>query len=306
MAWQAAAMHRGSLLSGLVCLTALLAACNAPAEAPARLSGLLVNPPLAEVSGLAASRAHPGVLWLHNDGGNTPYLYAVSRRGRLLARMRVLGVPNTDWEDLAAFQLRGTSYLLLADTGDNGGLRRTLQLHVIAEPRSLAQTSLQPAWSIVFRWPDGPRDCEAVAVDAAAGEVLLVSKKRVPAELFSVPLRPRGEGVVRARALGRLAGLSGPGSGAGALAQAPLEAQVTAADIAPDGRQLAVLTYGQLLVYPRRGRESWAQAVGRAPQRRGFSWLPQAEALGWSADGDGVYVTGEITPAPLLWLRTQD
>ena len=28
------------------------------------------------------------------------------------------------------------------------------------------------AWSINFRWPDGARDCEATAVDAANGEVL--------------------------------------------------------------------------------------------------------------------------------------
>ena len=29
--------------------------------------------------------------------------------------------------------------------------------------------TLRPAWSIAFRWPDGARDCEAIAVDAAAG-----------------------------------------------------------------------------------------------------------------------------------------
>ena len=66
---------------------------------------------------------------------------------------------------------------------------------------------LKPAWSIAFRWPDGARDCEAVAVDAARGQILLISKKRQPPELFALPLRPRGSGLQVARKLGTLAGV---------------------------------------------------------------------------------------------------
>ena len=108
-----------------------------------------------------------------------------------VARFRVKGAKNIDWEDLASFDLGGRHYLMVADTGDNGGLRRTLQLHAFEEPARLRDGgTLEPAWSIAFRWPDGPRDCEAVAVDAAAGRVLLVSKKRRPPELFDLPLHP--------------------------------------------------------------------------------------------------------------------
>ena len=53
--------------------------------------------------------------------------------------LRVAGARNTDWEDLAAFELDGRHYLLIADTGDNGGLRRTLQLHVVRRARSAAR-----------------------------------------------------------------------------------------------------------------------------------------------------------------------
>src|SRR3546814_8112412 len=69
------------------------------------------------------------------------------------------------------------------------------------EPASLDEVAqhapLEPAWSIAFRWPDGARDCEAVAVDAQRGEVLLISKKRTPPELFALPLRPRDDGMQR-------------------------------------------------------------------------------------------------------------
>ena len=286
-------------------LCALAAACAAPPPF-AQLSGLILDAKLAEVSGLAASHRHEDVLWVTNDGGNSARLYAISRRGAKLATYRVAGAENTDWEDLASFRLDGRDWLLVADTGDNGGLRRTLQLHVFEEPANLADGVLRPAWTIVFRWPDGEaRDCEAVAVDAATGEILLVSKKRQPPELFSLPLRPRRHGTLVARALGKLAGV--PQGDDDEVAANPelarIRSQVTAADVAPDRHAFALMTYRDVLLYPRRGRETWAQALARNPEVHPLPLLPQAEALAWSAEGQGLYATGEFSPAPLLYLN---
>src|SRR3546814_13731279 len=91
---------------------------------------------LAEISGRAEAQADEGVLWMLDDGGNDPQLFAISTRGGLQATFQVAGVAKTDWEDIAAFELDRRRYLLVADTGDNGGLRRSLQLHVIEEPAS--------------------------------------------------------------------------------------------------------------------------------------------------------------------------
>lgn len=294
----------------ILLLAALLlgaAACSAPSLPFARLAGLVTSRQLGEISGLAASHAHDGVLWAINDGGNPARLYAISRRGRLLARYQVEGASNEDWEDLASFELDGRRYLLLADTGDNGGRRRGFALHVFEEPATLANGTLKPAWTIRARWPDGPRDCEAVAVDAAAGQVLLVSKKRVPPELFSLPLAdPRGA-MVEARRIGRLAGV--PQVGEELRRKDPklaaLFSQVTAADIAPDRRSLAVLTYGSVLFYRRSEGESWADATARAPEAHDIPPIPQAEALAWSAGGGGLYATGEFSPAPIFYLVPQ-
>jgi hypothetical protein len=294
-----------SMTAALLC--ALAAACAAPPPF-AQLSGLILDAKLAEVSGLAASHRHEDVLWVANDGGNGARLYAISRRGAKVATYRVAGAENTDWEDLASFRLDGRDWLLVADTGDNGGLRRTLQLHVFAEPARIADGVLRPAWTIVFRWPDGEaRDCEAVAVDAARGEVLLVSKKRQPPELFSLPLRapPRGSGTLVARALGKVAGV--PEGDTDEVAANPelarIRSQVTAADIAPDRHAFALMTYRDVLLYRRRGREDWAAALSRSPEVHALPLLPQAEALAWSADGRGLYATGEFSPAPLLYLN---
>lgn len=284
-----------------------VAACSPPSLPFARLAGLVTSEQLGEISGLAASRAHADVLWVHNDSGNPARLYAISRRGPLLARFDVKGAKNVDWEDIAAFDLDGRHYLLLADTGDNGGRRRDMALYVFEEPAKLESGTLRPAWTIRARWPDGPRDCEAVAVDAARGEILLLSKKRVPPELFALPLAdPRGA-IREARRIGRLAGV--PQVGEHLRRSDPklaaLFSQVTAADIAPDRRTLAVLTYGSVLFYRRGEGESWADAVMHPPETHDIPLIPQAEALGWSAGGAGLYATGESRPAPLFYLVPQ-
>ncbi|MDI9240528.1 hypothetical protein QLQ15_16610 [Lysobacter sp. LF1] len=284
-----------------------LTACARPAPEPegttrgTRLAGMLLDPQLDEISGLAASRRHPDVLWMLDDGGNPERLFAVGTDGTRLATMRVEGVTKTDWEDIAAFRLDGRDYLLIADTGDNGGLRRSLQLHIVEEPARIENARVRPAWSIAFRWPDGARDCEAVAVDAERGQILLISKKRQPPELFALPLRPRGPALQTAQRLGTLAGVPQPAAEAlrRNAQRARLEGQITAADISPDTRTLAVMTYRWLLLYPRRGNEDWGQTVARAPRVQALPWLPQAEALAWSADGRRLYATGEFIPAPL-------
>ena len=163
----------------------------------------------------------------------------------------------------------------------------------------LENARLKPAWSIAFRWPDGPRDCEAVAVDVERGEILLVSKKREPPQLFSLPLRPAGEDIQTATFLGELAGMPAPSQAEQDDAgRAQFDRHVTAADVSPDGGTLAVMTYRYLLLYPR-GEGTWAEAVTGAPQVSDLPPLPQAEALGWSADGSELYATGEFIPAPM-------
>lgn len=297
-------ISRGAARVSALLVALVLAACAADAPeaaGTARVSGLMLDGELREISGLTVSRRHPDTLWMHDDGGNPARLFAVGRDGERRATFRVEGVPKTDWEDISAFRLDGRDYLLLADTGDNGGLRRTLQLHVIEEPSRLVNARLRPAWSIVFRWPDGARDVEAVTVDPVGRRVLLISKKRQPPELFTLPLEATGERVVVARRIARLRMPDGLARSGGD--RAPLEAQITAADVSPDGTALAAITYRHLLIWSRRSGEDWSAAVGRPPVQRPLPWLPQAEALGWDRDGRHVFVSGEFIPAPLYRIR---
>ncbi len=275
---------------------------SASAYAGATLSGWMADPALPEVSGMAASHAHPGTLWVENDSGNPADIYAVGPDGSVRATLHIDGVRNIDWEDLASFDLDGRHFLLLADTGDNRAIRRTLALHAIEEPAELGDGHVRPAWSIVFRWPDGARDCEAVAVDARTDSILLITKRRVPAQLFRLPLRPRTSGILTAELLGTLAGIPQPTSRdiAGMPRMARYLAEVTAADIAPDRSSIAVLTYRSAYLYRRGPDEDWQHAMSRQPIPLAFGWLPQAEALAFGLDGRSLYVSGEHLPAPIM------
>ncbi len=268
------------------------------------VAGLITDAELSEISGIAVSRNHRNVLWAVNDSGNAARLYALSNRGRRLAAFDVEGVTNIDWEDLSAFVHEGRSYLLIGDVGDNGGVRSSLELILVEEPRTLAAAVVRPVARLAFRWPDGARDCEAVAVDAVRGEILLVSKKRVPAQLFRIPLedlfQPAGK-VSVPEEIARLHGVPQPT--AEELAHEPrlgrFRAQITGAALRDDGL-FAIRTYGDAYVYGRGPHQSWRQALRVPPRALGATFLPQAEAVAFDPRTGDLYLASERVPTPLL------
>jgi len=269
------------------------------------VAGLVTDQAMDEISGMAVSRTYPGRYWAINDSGNTAQLHLMDGSGQHQGSVEALGAGNVDWEDLASFELEGRHYLLVADTGDNGGIRQDLALHVFEEPADLTQPATL-AWTIRFRWPDGPRDCEAAAVDPVRGEVLLVSKKRVPAELFRVPLAHSDQEQVAER-IGTLAGIEQPD--AGDLARSPLygryRAQVTSADLSPNGRVLAVLNYRSIHFLVRGRGDDWKPALARKLPHLVLPWIPQAEAIAFSLDGQEMRVASEQLPSPLVRYRVE-
>lgn len=265
------------------------------------LSALITDARLPEISGLAVSRRHPGIVWVHNDSYDANAVFAVDRDGTVRATL-VLPVPNIDWEDIASYERDGKAFLLIADTGDNGGVRKELVLHEVEEPDELRDSATQTVRSIRFRWPDGARDCEALAVDVADDSIWLVSKKRVPPELFHLPLFPdESERLIVAEKRAELAQITQPTPRD--LERSPVfgkyRSQVTAADIAADGRYFAVMTYLHIYLWQRQP-EGWAVALTQAPKRLDLPWMAQAEAMGFDESGQALWVSSEHLPAPLI------
>ncbi len=290
------------VLAALLCSSLPTAAVELRAG-DARLSLLLTDPAIDEISGLAASRRHADILWTHNDSGNTAEVHAIHTvRGRV-ASFRLANARNIDWEDIALFEEDGRHWLVIADTGDNGGIREVLDLHFVPEPDTLAEGELQVLRTLRFRWPDGARDCEAMAVDLQHRAIYLVSKKRVPPELFRLPLDgDSSAGPLVAEKVGLVQHVSQP-------TQRDLErnpvfgryrAQITGMDISPNGRMLAVLNYLQARIYIRHPDEPWADALARPPIEARFPWMAQAEGIAFAADGGSLWIGTERLPAPLI------
>jgi hypothetical protein len=300
------------LLAGLASSSIRTTAAQEESPPPRLIhAGLLEAAELEEVSGLAPSGLRSDIFWAVTDSGNPPNLFAVGLDGTHRGLFNVIGVTNRDWEDIDSFLLEGQPCLLIADTGDNEGRHPQYNLHIVREPPILpGRTPLKGAVAVLrtisFVFEDGPRDCEAVAVDPAGKNVFLLTKRDVPPVLYTLPLAPTGApAVLTARRVTEVPNIPRP------TAQDLSEdrqygryrSQVTALDIAPDGSAAAVLTYKCAYLFPRAPDESWADAFRRVPESLRLPRLRQAESLCYSRDGHALYMTSEQRPCPLLRLE---
>lgn len=261
-----------------------------------------------EASGLAPSRRTKDLIWLNNDSGGEPVLYAINTDGTYRGAVRIKGATNYDWEDLASCEIAGRAYLIAADVGDNLAQRPECVLYVIAEPAAgelhpATELVVEPVRVIRYVYPGGPRDCENIAIDATERAIYLVSKRTKPPVAYRLPFEPaEATSPLTAELVGNVNGIPEP-TGPMALLSVPWgkwRASPCSLDISADGHRAVVLTYGEPYLYERRAGESWADAFARDGVQLGAHGLPQAEGVCFSPDGHLIYVVTEGTPAPLL------
>ena len=285
----------------------ILMMCAAPASAGSiETLGRLASPELIETSGIAASERQLNVVWGVNDSGHAPLLHAFATDGADLGAIRIRGVRNFDWEDLASFVLNGIPYLLIADTGDNQARRSVSNLLVVVEPEPGVDGKYAGVADIVarlpFRYEDGPRDCEAVAVDVATDRVLLVSKRDIPAAVYELPLT-LVSGIRRPLIARRIASIDAlPRPTVAEALESPLlgpwRYQPTAIDIADDGAAMAVMTYQNLYLFRHSSGQGWGDSLSAAPQVVPLPALSQTESVAFM--DDRIIVVAEGRAAPVL------
>jgi hypothetical protein len=271
----------------LISLLAGLCACREAAVPLPPGAALLEDRALSELSGMESSPRDPGVLWGINDSGSFSRLYRFDARGRSLGRVRLHGRFIRDAESLAVWQERPgqQAWILVGDIGDNRGWREEVRVHAIAEP-ALGATRASIAWTLRFRYPDGPRDAEGMAVDHRDRQLLVLSKRDRPARLYGVPL-VRSDEPATATVLGE-------------LPVGVLDGDATGLDLSKDGRQLAVLTYRGLYLWTREPGTSWTDALRDAPRSLALPRLRKAEAMAFDHSGRSIFVGSEKRPAPLV------
>jgi hypothetical protein len=243
-------------------------------RARARVVGRVQAPGVAELSGLVASRARPGVFWAHNDSGDSPRIFALGRDGGQLAEVAITGAEHVDWEDIA---IRGTT-LFVGDIGDNTAQRPEIAVYRIAEPPAGATSAA--AERIALRYPDGAHDAEALLADPRGNSLTIVTKNYGG---FANVYSGRG-GTLRLVAKLALG-----------LGQA-----ITAGDVSADGRTIVLRSYNRAYVWTRRGGESLAAALRREPCAAPADLLAegQGETLALSRDGRTLWTVPEgVQPA---------
>lgn len=265
----------------------LLGACSLLRAQP--VPPLPEHPELDELSGLSRSLAGDGWLWAHNDSGDVPRLFRVGLDGGDLGVVPLPELLAIDWEDLAAFRWQGAPALLIGDIGDNRAVRTAVTLYAVADP-GVQGTRTRLLWTLHFRYPDGPRDAEGLAVDPESGDILVLSKRARPPRVYRLPMPVAAPEPGRVHTAEPVAVLRGvPVPTALDIADDPVFGAVrdwpTAFDLAPDGRSAIVTTYQDAWRYHREPGEPWAATFARRPERIDLPQWRQTEAGAYTADG---------------------
>lgn len=267
----------------LVWLGAVLAATCPAYDSAVSLGDLGAAGP-SEASGLARSRARPGVFYTHDDSGD-PVLFALDADG-LIGEHRVTGADIVDWEDIASGPCPdGGDCLYIGDIGDNDSSRAWVTIYVVGEPARGEDAVVQASWRV--QWPDGAVDAETLLVHPLTGEVSLVSKD--PSGVSLVGRVPADPGATIAT-LDVVASL---------LLQGGDEGERLAAGGAwdPDGDRLVIRARERVLEWrtdPCDPDGHWADT----PSGWTTPATPRAEGVAYGDDGSLVYVA-EGFPAPL-------
>lgn len=257
-------------------------------------------PALDELSGLAASRRYPGVLWAHADSSSGAALHALDRGGEDLGTFEVSGADNEDWEDLAAGPCGGEpacTCLYIADIGDNDLDRARYALYRVPEPDPGVSTTTATAAAVAFRYEGGPRDAEALLVHPLTGEALILVKQDGAADIYAFPDAPPAMdgGELRLSPAGSLD-----------LAALGVDDALTAGDVSPDGLRVALRTDSALLEFAVPEGATLLQALAGAPAVLEAPDSLRGEAAAYTEDGQEIVLGDEGSPALLQSVLCED
>ncbi|MFV5994494.1 WD40 repeat domain-containing protein [Streptomyces sp. NPDC056231] len=256
--------------TGAAALLVLTGAAAAPATADdgsADRSFTIEDPRITESSGLAASRAHPGIYWTHNDSGDGPYVYAVdSRTGKTVATITMRGVGRP--RDVEAISLGPDGNLYVGDIGDNlNGSWDHVWIYRFPEPKVLKDATVR-ATQFDVKYADGARNAEALMVHPKTGRVYIASKNEDGGGLYEGPAELSTGRTNVFRRVGEVP-------------------WVTDGAFSPDGKELVLRSYFSARGYAFKDGRLGADHAVQAPLQR------QAESVTYTPDGSALMFGSE-------------
>ena len=227
----------------------------------------LTDDRLTEISGIAVSRQHPDVVWLHNDSSGGPLLYAVSTKTcKTVATIRISGSKARDYEGIAiGTNARGRDVIWLGDIGDNQDSWPYVEVVRAREPRVLRDRTV-PGRIFRFTYEDGPHNAEALL--AHGTQLWVVSKQLASGSVYRLP-DPLDPGSVNI-----------------ATRIGDAEGMITDGAVSADGMRYALRDYWTAWVFDGLPMGTPAQELPLPDQEQG-------EAMTWTADGSAFLIASE-------------
>lgn len=269
-------------------------------------------PGTSEVSGLAASRTSPGVLWAHADSGDSPRCFALSDQAQRLAIFSLDGATHNDWEDMdiGPGPEQGISYVYIGDIGDNGTSRCNLQVYRFPEPVLYTRYAAAPrtvtipssTWErITLIYPGvvcvgntelfGAQNAETLMIDSRDGALYIGTKSDSQFRVF----RASAADLVNGATVNMTE-----------VANFNIGWRATAGTIQPTGNEILVRGQipngggGALGWWPVGDGQSIGDAIKGTRINVPFQPEPQGEAVSFDRNGSGYFTLSEGS-RPKLW-----
>lgn len=197
---------------------------------------------LSENSGIITIK--DSTIWVIEDHGNKDNIYELDLKGNLLRNLKVKNAKNEDWEDLTSDE---NGNLFIGDFGNNHNNRKNLVIYKLPNPENVNGDKIT-AQKIEFNYPEQKKyppkksklnfDAEAFFYNSEA--LFVITKNRtIPfsgeASIYKIPSK---KGKHKAELVGKFT-----------TCKEDVICQITAADISPDGKTIALLGYGKVWLF---------------------------------------------------------
>lgn len=206
-----------------------------------------------ESSGLVKSRLWTNVFWTHNDSGDKPRIFPITKDGNIIkpewaknyAGILIPDAVNVDWESITTDD---QGNLIIGDCGNNSSIRRDLTLYIIKEPFASQTVKTCISGRIKYYYEDQTKipplkkNYDAEAIFWRHGKIYILTKHRSDShtKLYKLdstdPLKENKACIIQ---------------------EFDIHGQVTGAEASIDGKKVAVLTTNAIWLFePKEGTEN--------------------------------------------------
>lgn len=234
---------------------------------------------LKEASGVAASRKFAGRLYHVNDSGDTGTFYTTDLDGKNTRAVTVMGFDPEDTEAISVGPCPGNrigSCVFLGDIGDNDKNRKSIDVVVVDELQSFAETVKSRA-HLKLRYPDGPHDAESMAIHPDG--TLYILTKELPARLFKANPNVTSQTLTPVTTLD-------PGG------------KPTDMAISDDGTRLLVLMYTDAVEYSFDFKHRQQITLTLLQQQESVAYMPGSRSF--------IYTSERLVPLLAQWIMRVD